>query len=62
MVDERGLVALLHRADWRELSLSGEVRGGREPGISVITEQWQRGRSRRLRRLRHPPDTSRRQT
>jgi hypothetical protein len=43
MVDERGLVALLYRADWRELSLSGEVRGGREPGISVVTEQWQGG-------------------
>ena len=38
MVDERGLVALLHRADWRRLSLSGEVRGGGEPWISVVTE------------------------
>jgi len=28
MIDERSLVALLYRADWRELSLSGEVRGG----------------------------------
>ena len=31
MVDERGLVALMYRADWRELSLSGAVRGAREP-------------------------------
>jgi hypothetical protein len=38
MVDERGLVALLHRADWRELSLTGEVHGGSMPLTSVITE------------------------
>jgi hypothetical protein len=37
MVDERSLVALLHRADWRELSLSGEVSGGSVPWISVVT-------------------------
>jgi hypothetical protein len=37
MVDERGLVALLYRADWRELSLSGEVSGGSVPLISVVT-------------------------
>jgi hypothetical protein len=39
MIDERGLVGLLHRADWRRLSLSGEVRGGTVPLISVVTEQ-----------------------
>jgi len=38
MIDERGLVALLYRADWRELSLSCEVRGGGGlPGISMVT-------------------------
>jgi hypothetical protein len=38
MIDERGLVALLYRADWRELSLSGEVRGGREPWTWVVSD------------------------
>jgi len=38
MIDERGLIALLYRADWRRLSLSGEVSGGSMPLISVITE------------------------
>lgn len=41
MVDERGLVALLYRADWRRLSLSGEVRGGREPLTWVVGEVGQ---------------------
>jgi hypothetical protein len=31
MVDERGIIALLYRADWRRLSLSGEVRGRKPP-------------------------------
>jgi len=31
MVDERSIVALIYRADWRRLSLSGEVRGRTPP-------------------------------
>jgi hypothetical protein len=43
MIDERGLVALLYRADWRRLSLSGEVRGAGVAWISVVSEMtWQR--------------------
>jgi hypothetical protein len=38
MVDERGIVALLYRADWRRLSLSGEVRGRRPPLVSLAEE------------------------
>ena len=38
MIDERDLIALLYRADWRQLSLSGEVRGGREPWTMAVTE------------------------
>jgi hypothetical protein len=38
MVDEQGLVALLYRADWRRLSLSGEVRGGREPWTWAVSD------------------------
>ena len=38
MVDERGLVALLYRADWRELSLSGAVRRAREPWTRTVSE------------------------
>lgn len=36
MVDERGIVALLYRADWRRLSLSGEVHGRRPPLMSLL--------------------------
>jgi hypothetical protein len=39
MVDERSIVALLYRADWRRLSLTGAVRGGGPPLLSVLTEQ-----------------------
>jgi len=38
MADERSVVALLYRADWRRLSLSGEVRG-RQPMISLLSER-----------------------
>jgi hypothetical protein len=37
MATERELVALLHRADWARLSLSGEVHGAEEWAISVFT-------------------------
>src|SRR5215469_13385418 len=39
MISERGLVALLYRADWRELGLSGEVRGSSALSIPVLAEQ-----------------------
>jgi hypothetical protein len=41
MVDERGIVALIYRADWRRLSLSGEVRGG-DPMMPPLREMSQR--------------------
>jgi hypothetical protein len=43
MVDERGLVALLHRADWRRLSLSGEVHGRLPPLMSLLVEEPRAG-------------------
>jgi hypothetical protein len=37
MVDQRDLVALLHRADWTRLCLSGEVRGVDESMFSMLS-------------------------
>lgn len=37
MLAARELVALVYRADWTRLSLSGEVSGLEEPLITVIT-------------------------
>jgi len=41
MVDERSVVALLYRADWRRLSLSGEAHG-RRPMIPLLSERPRR--------------------
>jgi hypothetical protein len=49
MIGERELVGLLHRADWRKLTLSGTVRGT-EPVSGTLTvesdeplgQPWQR--------------------
>lgn len=41
MVDERGLVALLYRADWRRLSLSGDVHGSDLPVELTFSQPWQ---------------------
>ena len=38
MATEQELVALLHRADWTRLSLSGVVHGAAGPGFLVVTE------------------------
>jgi hypothetical protein len=38
MAAERELVALLHRADWTRLCLSGEVSGIDEPVVTMITD------------------------
>jgi hypothetical protein len=43
MVGERDLIALLHRADWTRLSLSGEVRGVDEPMFSMLSYANSRG-------------------
>jgi len=42
MVGEQDLIALLHRADWRRLSLSGEVRG--EQGVTLLVAPGKRYR------------------
>ena len=38
MATERDIVALLHRADWTRLSLSGVVHGSARPGNLIFTE------------------------
>lgn len=40
MIDERGLVALLYRADWQQLSLSGEVHGTDRSVELIFTQTW----------------------
>lgn len=40
MIDERNIVALIYRADWRRLSLSGEARGG-DPMMPALREMSQ---------------------
>jgi hypothetical protein len=42
MVGEQDLIALLHRADWRRLCLSGEVRG--EQGVTLLLAPGKRYR------------------
>lgn len=46
MVGERGLAALLYRADWARLCLSGEMRGLDESLISAMSHMMPNGPGR----------------
>ena len=56
MVGERDLIALLHRADWTRLCLSGAVRGADEPRFSVFS--WSDSRRPGEAEGTDPPDTA----